>query len=42
MIVRRFLQWVRTAPAGERADATGALARAYLYSELSADDSAAA
>ena len=41
-MVRRFLQWVRTAPAGERADATGALARAYLYSELSADDSAAA
>ena len=42
MIVRRFLQWVRTAPAGERADAIGALARAYLYSELSADDRAAA
>lgn len=42
MIVRRFLQWVRTAPAGERADATGALARAYLYSELSAEDRAAA
>src|SRR5579859_7900213 len=42
MIVRRFLQWVRTAPAGERADATGALARAYLYSELSADDLGAA
>jgi uncharacterized protein (DUF2336 family) len=42
MIVRQFLQWVRNAPAGERADATGALARAYLYSELSPDDSAAA
>jgi uncharacterized protein (DUF2336 family) len=42
MIVRRFLQWVRTAPAGERADAIGALARAYLYSELSTDDRAAA
>jgi uncharacterized protein (DUF2336 family) len=42
MIVRQFLQWVRNAPAGERADATGALARAYLYSELSDDDSAAA
>ena len=42
MIVRQFLQWVRSAPAGERADATGALARAFLYSELSADDSAAA
>ena len=42
MIVRQFLQWVRNAPAGERAEATGALARAYLYSELSPDDSAAA
>ena len=35
MIVRQFLQWVRTAPAAERADATSALARAYLYSDLS-------
>ena len=35
MIVRQFLQWVRTAPAGERAEATSALARAYLYSDLS-------
>ncbi len=42
MIVRDFLQWVRTAPAGERAEATSALARAYLYSELSSDDLAAA
>ena len=42
MIVRQFLQWVRNAPAGERAEATSALARAYLYSELSADDAAAA
>jgi uncharacterized protein (DUF2336 family) len=42
MIVRHFLQWVRTAPAGERAEATGALARAYLYSDLSPDDCAAA
>ena len=42
MLVRRFLQWVRTAPAGERAEATGALARAYLFSDLSADDRAAA
>src|SRR5579884_1388882 len=42
MIVRDFLQWVRTAPAGERAEATSALARAYLYSDLSADDLAAA
>ncbi|MCC6776635.1 MAG: DUF2336 domain-containing protein [Hyphomicrobiales bacterium] len=42
MIVRQFLQWVRTAPAAERAEATGALARAYLYSSLSPDDRAAA
>ena len=42
MIVRQFLHWVRTAPAGERAEATSALARAYLYSDLSTDDRAAA
>jgi uncharacterized protein (DUF2336 family) len=42
MIVRHFLQWVRTASPGARADATGALARAYLYSDLSPDDRAAA
>jgi uncharacterized protein (DUF2336 family) len=42
MIVRQFLYWVRTAPAAERSDATTALARAYLYSELSPDDRAAA
>ena len=36
MIVRHFLQWVRTAEAAERAEATSALARAYLYSDLSA------
>jgi len=42
MIVRHFLQWVRTAEAAERAEATSALARAYLYSELSQDDRIAA
>jgi uncharacterized protein (DUF2336 family) len=42
MIVRHFLDWIRTAPAGKRAEATGALARAYLYSDLSPDDAAAA
>src|SRR5712691_2860427 len=42
MIVRHFLQWVRTAAAGERADATSALARALLYSDLSPDDRIAA
>ena len=33
---------MRTAPAGERAEATGALARAYLYSDLSAEEREAA
>ena len=42
MIVRQFLQWVRHAPPGERAEATSALARAYLHSDLSPDDLAAA
>src|SRR5689334_20029343 len=42
MIVRQFLHWVRAAKPGERAEATSALARAYLYSDLSPDDLAAA
>jgi uncharacterized protein (DUF2336 family) len=42
MIVRQFLQWVRAARPGERAEATSALARAYLHSDLSTDDLAAA
>jgi uncharacterized protein (DUF2336 family) len=42
MIVRQFLQWLRTASASERAEATSALARAYLYSNLTRDDRAAA
>lgn len=42
MIVRHFLQWVRTAEAAERAEAVSALARAYLYSDLSPDDRSAA
>jgi uncharacterized protein (DUF2336 family) len=41
MIVRHFLGWVRTAPAGERAEATRALARAFLFSDMSSDDLAA-
>src|SRR6266849_5076288 len=41
MIASQFLQWVRTASAAERSDATRALARAYLYSELGPDDRAA-
>src|ERR1700712_3656327 len=42
MIVRQFLYWLRTAPSGDRAEATSALARAYLYSDLSETDRAAA
>src|SRR5262245_4641199 len=42
MIVRQFLYWVRNAPAAERAEATAALARSYLYSDLTPDDRAAA
>src|SRR5665213_410603 len=42
MIVRQFINWIRTAPAGERAEATRALARAWLISDLSEDDRAAA
>src|SRR6185312_13814506 len=42
MIVRHFLQWVRTAEAADRAEATRALARAYLYSNLTQDDRIAA
>src|SRR5580693_2401904 len=42
MIVRQFIGWIRTAPAGERAEATRSLARAWLVSDLSDDDRAAA
>ncbi|HEY7459757.1 MAG TPA: DUF2336 domain-containing protein [Xanthobacteraceae bacterium] len=42
MIVRQFLCWVQTAPPGDRAEATSALARAYLYSDLSGEDRLAA
>jgi uncharacterized protein (DUF2336 family) len=42
MIVRQFINWIRTAPAGERAEATRALARAWLISDLSEEDRAAA
>jgi len=42
MIVRQFISWIRTAPAGERAEATRALARAWLISDLSKDDRIAA
>lgn len=42
MIVRQFIGWVRNASAGERAEATRSLARAWLISDLSDDDRAAA
>lgn len=42
MIVREFLHWARVAAAGDRADATAALARAYLHADLSEEDRAAA
>jgi uncharacterized protein (DUF2336 family) len=42
MIVRQFISWVRTASAGERAEATRALARAWVISDLSDEDRAAA
>src|SRR5215510_8886423 len=42
MIVRQFISWVRNASAGERAEATRSLARAWLISDLSQDDRAAA
>jgi uncharacterized protein (DUF2336 family) len=42
MIVRQFINWIKTAPAGERAEATRALARAWLISDLSEDDRNAA
>jgi uncharacterized protein (DUF2336 family) len=38
MIVRQFISWVRTAPAGERAEATRSLARALLFSDMSNED----
>ncbi|PZA13885.1 hypothetical protein DNX69_00150 [Rhodopseudomonas palustris] len=42
MIVRQFISWIGHAPAGERAEATRALARAWLISDLSIDDRIAA
>ncbi len=34
MIVRQFLEWLETAPPGQRAEAAHAMARAFLYSEV--------
>lgn len=38
MIIRRFIQWARTVGASQRAEAAGALARAYLYADLGEDE----
>src|SRR4030088_3799756 len=42
MIVRQFISWIRTAPAGERAEAPRSRAGAWILSDLSEDDRAAA
>lgn len=42
MIVLQFISWVRTAPSHERAEATRALARAWLFSDLPEPDRNAA
>jgi uncharacterized protein (DUF2336 family) len=42
MIVRHFLDGIRAASAAQRVEAAGALARAYLHSDLSPDDAGAA
>ncbi|MCJ2051185.1 DUF2336 domain-containing protein [Methylobacterium sp. J-070] len=38
MIIREFLAWTQNASASRRAEATAALARAYLYGNLGAED----
>ncbi len=35
MLVQQFLRWMETAPSARRADATSALARAWLHSQMS-------
>jgi uncharacterized protein (DUF2336 family) len=42
MIVQHFLKWIDTARVAERAAGAGALARAYVFSELSFEDRCAA
>nr|WP_321456515.1 DUF2336 domain-containing protein [uncultured Cohaesibacter sp.] len=42
MIVAKFLSWIETAPVDRRAEATSALARAYLYSPLEVEEKEAA
>lgn len=38
MIVQRFLSWVKTAPQNARAEAAGALGRAFLYSDMDEEE----
>src|SRR5690606_5786815 len=38
MIIRKFLEWSQSAPAGDRARAAGLLARAYLHSHMTAPE----
>lgn len=42
MIVRRFLAWMKSAPVEARAEATGALARAWLYADMDPHEKAEA
>ena len=42
MIVAKFLTWIETAPVARRAEATSALARAFLHSPLEPSEKAAA
>ncbi len=42
MIVEAFLRWIGTAPEHRRAEATSALGRAWLYSEMTAEEREAA
>lgn len=42
MIVAKFLSWIETAPVERKAEATSALARAYLFSDMAADEKEAA
>ncbi len=42
MIVQQFLRWMAGAPVARRAEATSALARAYLYSQMSETEREAA
>ncbi len=42
MVIKEFLRWIGTAPVEQRADATGALARAWLHSKLDDEELGAA